>query len=289
MAEKSKKKRGGGVKRKRGSSEAARRTLAFAIVLLAVACLIFVAVAVGASGDGQPMSPVSTETPEVPTATPVLALDTATPVPQEGTPVPQTATQPPPTFGPELPCGNILVPLGKASRLPFDCEPTDLEPLPDRMSYVVDTAIVMRADAATAMVEMLDAAADDGYVILVRSAYRSYGVQERTYQYWVDTLGQEAADRSSARPGHSEHQLGTTADVTSASNGYGLEGFENTPESQWVAENAHRFGFVISYPEGAEEVTGYIYEPWHLRFVGAAVAQQILDSGLTPIEFLEGG
>jgi D-alanyl-D-alanine carboxypeptidase len=91
----------------------------------------------------------------------------------------------------------------------------------------------------------------------------------------------------SARPGHSEHQLGTTADISNADVGYRLtEEFGETPAGRWLAENAWRYGFVLSYPEGAEAVTGYKYEPWHFRWVGEAAAAAVRDSGLTLHEWL---
>lgn len=249
----------------------------------ALAAVMLAAVALGRNSDGTVILPAATVTPE-------QTADN-----RSSTPVPSTATasQPPagtatptPTLGPLLPCGDILAPLGKERSLAPDCAPVDLTPLPDRMSYFVDLPIVLRQEAADAMILMLDAAREQGFEIVVRSAYRSYADQERTYAYNVAAFGQEYADRSSARPGHSEHQLGTTGDLTSASNGFALEGFGNTAEGRWVAENAATFGFVLSYPEGAEQITGYVYEPWHVRYVGVDVAAAIVASGLTPIEYL---
>jgi hypothetical protein len=112
------------------------------------------------------------------------------------------------------------------------------------------------------------------------SAYRSYDAQVAAYEENRAIHGDDV-DRFSARPGHSEHQLGTTVDVSSASAAYALEGFEGTPEAEWVATNSWRFGFIVSYPEGKEEVTGYAYEPWHIRYVGKETAAAVRQSGLT--------
>jgi D-alanyl-D-alanine carboxypeptidase len=133
---------------------------------------------------------------------------------------------------------------------------------------------------------MLAAMEEAGLQPVISSAYRSYAEQEATYAYWVHTLGQREADRVSARPGHSEHQLGTAIDFASAENGYELdESFANTREGRWLLANASRYGFVLSYPAGKEAVTGYAYEPWHYRYVGVAAAQEIARSGLTPLEY----
>jgi D-alanyl-D-alanine carboxypeptidase len=98
----------------------------------------------------------------------------------------------------------------------------------------------------------------------------------------------EGGPWSSARAGHSEHQLGTALDFRSARgpDPWDLEDWGATPEGRWLAENAHRFGFVMSYPAGQESVTCYIYEPWHYRYVGREVAQEVMASGLTLREWL---
>ncbi len=145
----------------------------------------------------------------------------------------------------------------------------------------------LRKEAAKALVVMLRAARAEGHELRVRSAYRSYEEQATTFQYWIDQLGEEEARRVSAPPGHSEHQLGTTVDLTSASVGWQLEQrFGQTPEGQWLAAHAHEYGFPLSYPQGAEEVTGYAYEPWHFRYIGQDQAVSWAQSGLTLVEFL---
>jgi len=258
---------------------------ALLVVAVALAAVIFFALMQDGDGEGSAILPAATDTPD---GNPAGSSPTVPAATVTDSPVPDQTATATPTLGPLLPCGEILVPLGKERSLPPDCEPPDLTLLPDRMSYVIDLPIALREEAAAAMVRMLDAARDAGLVMVVRSAYRSYADQERTYAYNVAAFGQEYADRSSARAGHSEHQLGTTGDLTSASNGFELEGFGNTAEGRWVAENAARFGFVLSYPEGAEQITGYVYEPWHVRYVGDDVAAAIVASGLTPIEYLAG-
>ena len=175
-----------------------------------------------------------------------------------------------------LPCGNILVPLDKQHKLAADCAPSDL--------VTVAGGTQLRAEAAGAFNEMLAAASKAGFSLYANSAYRSYSEQVATFQYWVNTSGLAYAERTSARAGYSEYQLGTTADV--GANGKELEAFEGTPEAAWVAQNSYKYGFIVSYPDGKESITGYAPEPWHIRYVGKDVAQKVRDSGLTLHEYL---
>jgi D-alanyl-D-alanine carboxypeptidase len=141
--------------------------------------------------------------------------------------------------------------------------PPDLEALPPEM--VASSGQLLRREAAAAYRELFAAAQKDGYTIVAASSYRSYQAQVSAYSSQASRTGQAHADRVSARPGHSEHQLGTTTDVTSASAGYGLESFEGTAEAGWISTNSWKYGFIVSYPDGKEPITGYVYEPWHIR------------------------
>ena len=105
--------------------------------------------------------------------------------------------------------------------------------------------------------------------------------QERIYNNYVAIDGIVKADTYSARPGHSEHQTGLAIDVNSID-----YTFLNTPECEWLAKNAHKFGFIIRYPKGKEAVTGYSYEPWHIRFLGVDTATAVYNSGLCLEEYL---
>ena len=97
----------------------------------------------------------------------------------------------------------------------------------------------------------------------------------------MDQSGQAAADRFSARPGHSEHQTGLAFDLNSIT-----DEFKDTDEGKWVTENCHNYGFIIRYPADKESVTGYMYEPWHIRYLGVETAQAVHDSGLCLEEYL---
>jgi zinc D-Ala-D-Ala carboxypeptidase len=135
--------------------------------------------------------------------------------------------------------------------------------------------------------EMIEAAAAAGYEIGIRTAYRSYEQQYNIFWNYVARDGEEAANKYSARPGQSEHQTGLCADVTSPSVEYKLTTeYGQTPEGGWLAQNAHYYGFIIRYPLGKEDITGYQYEPWHVRYVGEAAATEIYEKELTLEEYL---
>jgi zinc D-Ala-D-Ala carboxypeptidase len=135
---------------------------------------------------------------------------------------------------------------------------------------------------------MADAATAAGSPIQIVSGYRSHAQQLATFEYWVAIGGYEQALRTSARAGHSEHQLGTAIDVTSAGGAPPWEyaDWAATPAGAWMAANAWRFGFVMSYPAGTFDLTCYDYEPWHYRYVGRGLASQIAGSGRTPRQVL---
>lgn len=134
---------------------------------------------------------------------------------------------------------------------------------------------------AQAFAEMSDDAYyNAGLNLFEISGFRSYETQDRIYSNYVATDGKMQADTYSARPGHSEHQSGLALDVNS------LEGaFAYTQEAQWIEENCHKYGFILRYPEGKTGQTGYIYEPWHIRYVGVEIATKIYNSGLCLEEY----
>ncbi|MBN1776949.1 MAG: M15 family metallopeptidase [Clostridiales bacterium] len=138
----------------------------------------------------------------------------------------------------------------------------------------------MREDAATALEEMFAAAKADGVRLATVSGYRSYSKQNTIYERKVASAGIEVADSYVALPGSSEHQLGLAMDVTKSTSSSLSSKFGTTTEGQWVAENAHLYGFIIRYQEGMEEITGYAYEPWHIRYIGKEYAKAVYKSGL---------
>lgn len=175
-------------------------------------------------------------------------------------------------------------------RLPAEYEPPDLVPTasafpPGSNGHGGGS---LRAVVIDDLRALLEEATGLGHELAVQSAYRSFGYQESTFQYWVDLQGYEHAIRTSARAGHSEHQLGTAVDFRSLHGpaAWDLDDWGTTPEGAWLASNAWRYGFVMSYPAGKEPVTCYAYEPWHFRYVGRELAQTINASGSTPREVM---
>ncbi len=116
--------------------------------------------------------------------------------------------------------------------------------------------------------------------IYISSGYRSYSLQQSLYNRYCLEDGQALADRYSARPGHSEHQSGLAFDLNTIS-----QSFANTVAGQWIAAHCHEYGFILRYPKGKEHLTGYMYEPWHLRYVGVEIAGKIAESGLCLEEY----
>ena len=135
--------------------------------------------------------------------------------------------------------------------------------------------------AYNALKQLQQEASSAGYSIPLVSGFRSYSTQKTLYNNYVNRDGQALADTYSARPGHSEHQTGLAFDVGAIDNNYG-----NTPAGQWLAENAHKYGFIIRYLKGKEEITGYQYEPWHIRYLGIEHATKIHQAGITLEEYL---
>ncbi|GEN49375.1 M15 family metallopeptidase [Alkalibacterium pelagium] len=182
---------------------------------------------------------------------------------------------------------SIKVLVNKQYALPEDYAPDDLVTV--EVPTVLENPEIrqLREVASEALTDMFAAAEEDGIILYARSGYRSYQTQVELFNNYVSNHGEEAANRYSARPGESEHQTGLAMDVTSESVNYQLtEAFGETAEGQWVEENAHDFGYIIRYLEGEEEVTGYQYEPWHLRYLGEELAADVAESGLTYEEYL---
>lgn len=182
---------------------------------------------------------------------------------------------------------NAWVLIDKEHGLAEDFVPEDLVtikvPTVNQMAEVNQMTDV----ASDHLTQLFDAAKRAGHDLYATSGYRSYQTQEQLYNNYVAQHGQAEADKFSAQPGHSEHQTGLAMDITSATVNHDLsQSFGETEEGQWLAENAHRFGFTMSYPEGKEHITGYMYEPWHFRFVGNELAELLYERNLTYGEYL---
>jgi len=132
----------------------------------------------------------------------------------------------------------------------------------------------LEKDVMNAYQEMNVEAKALGLKLMLSSGYRSYANQRDLYNNYVARDGVVAADTYSARAGHSEHQTGLAFDLNSVSSA-----FANTNEGKWIADNCYRFGFIIRYPKGKESITGYMYEPWHLRYVGKELSKKLYNNG----------
>lgn len=135
--------------------------------------------------------------------------------------------------------------------------------------------------AKNALDAMIAAAAQENIRLWSRSGFRSYSTQMTLYNNYVRRDGKAAADRYSARPGYSEHQTGLAFDLNSLN-----LSFADTPEGIWLAAHCYEYGFIIRYPKDKEELTGYMYEPWHVRYLGNDVAKAVYESGLCLEEYL---
>jgi len=147
------------------------------------------------------------------------------------------------------------------------------------------TGIQLRSDAANAFKQFTKAAKAKGVSITLVSGYRSYAQQQSLYNDYVRQYGQQTADTLSARPGFSEHQTGLSLDIGNPNGSCALEScFASTPAGRWAADHADEYGFVIRYPEGYGAITGYTYEPWHLRYVGPKLEAEFAASREATLE-----
>lgn len=143
----------------------------------------------------------------------------------------------------------------------------------------------LRAPAADAYKQFAKAAKAAGVNVMPISGYRSFSEQASLYDSYVRQYGQATADTLAARPGYSEHQTGLAMDIGNASGTCALQAcFANTPAGRWAAEHGWEYGFIIRYPAGAEATTGYTYEPWHLRYVGKVIAEDMQSTGIATLE-----
>ena len=164
---------------------------------------------------------------------------------------------------------------------PIDFAPNDLS-MPNGVEN--EFSQPLREPAARAVEQLTAAAAADGVSLRIISAYRDYATQQSLYTRYVTRDGQAAADTYSARPGHSEHQTGLAVDFDDHGSCYLAACFADTAAGQWLAANAATYGFVLRYPNGAEAITGFQFEPWHFRFVGPELADEMKRTNTTTLE-----
>ncbi|MEK3819828.1 M15 family metallopeptidase [Cytobacillus sp. FSL W8-0315] len=185
---------------------------------------------------------------------------------------------------------NVMALVNKQFSLPDGYEPSKLM-IPDvAFSYgKLDLEkSYLRQDAAQALEKLFTGALNEGVELFAVSGYRSFTRQSQVFEAEVSKVGKEKAVQAVAIPGSSEHQTGLSMDISSRSANLELsEEFGETREGKWLAENAHRYGFILRYPKGKEGITGYKYEPWHFRYVGTEAATVIYEKKWTLEEYFD--
>lgn len=184
---------------------------------------------------------------------------------------------------------SIAVLVNKEFSLPEDHVPTDLV-YPD-VRFTFKEKIekrMMRSEAAKALEELFAGAEKDGIYLAGVSAYRSHSTQTSLFNRYVAKDGEEKAKTYSAMPGHSEHETGLSIDVSGSDGKCAIEDcFGDTEEAKWLAEHASEYGYIIRYPEGKQSITGYKYEPWHIRYVGVEISSYIAKNNITLEEYYD--
>lgn len=183
--------------------------------------------------------------------------------------------------------GSIWWIVNKERPLSDDYTPAELA-APDIELRWARTAESMQVDARIIqpLEEMIKAAAQAGHELMLISGYRSEDYQRELYQNYVRQYGEEEARRFSAPPGTSEHQTGLVVDLGRPDGECEIqECFGETEEGKWLASNAYKYGFIVRYTQGDEDITGYMYEPWHFRYVGEDLARELHEAAVTMEEF----
>ena len=177
---------------------------------------------------------------------------------------------------------DLLVLVNKEYKLPSTYAPKDLVKASNSGIRRGDS-YYLRNILISDLTDMVNEAKSQGIDLSIVSGYRSYQTQVNTYNYWLSKNNNDTdyVDTFSARPGHSQHQLGTAVDFSSSEIGDVLgDSFLNTKASKWLIDNAYKYGFVLSFPKGYESITGYKFESWHYRYIGKQYASRMINSGL---------
>lgn len=263
-----------------------RRTTVIAVVAALVLALGGGAAAIavianqGASDEQRDAAPEPTTTTPRPSPTP-----SPTPTPE---PEPEPEPEPAPDPAPPAPVAgsiddpnslNVVVnkqrPLNPANWAPGDLAYPEV---PNSSGHP------LRWAAAVALEQMYAEAVAAGVPFNMYSGFRSYDMQTGLFNSYVANYGVDAAEATSARPSHSEHQTGLAVDVTECSGCPLSEAFGTTPQGLWLRENSYRFGFILRYDQGQQPVVGYAYEPWHFRYVGVEIATDMRSRGIVNLE-----
>ncbi|WP_409302633.1 D-alanyl-D-alanine carboxypeptidase family protein [Peribacillus sp. SCS-155] len=185
--------------------------------------------------------------------------------------------------------GSIPVLVNKYSSLPPGYKPDDLvfPNVPFLFTEKIEKRM-LRKEAASALELLFQEAEKDGIFLAGVSAYRSYEAQQAIFNSYVQAQGIEKAKTFSASPGTSEHETGLAVDISDKDGKCpAVDCFGQTTEAGWLEKHAHTYGFIIRYPKGKEDITGYKYEPWHLRYVGPRIAAEIKERNIALEEYLK--
>lgn len=172
-----------------------------------------------------------------------------------------------------------LMLVNKYNKLPDTYEPENITNISLTYSYSGNKT---SQEALEYYKKMHEAAKQEGINLVISSAYRSYQEQQETYDEYEKIKG-DGIENYAARPGHSEHQTGLAFDILTL--GVTTTKFDQTKEFEWLKENSYKYGFILRYPKGKEDITGYDYESWHYRYVGEQAAKIIHDEDLTFEEY----
>ena len=170
--------------------------------------------------------------------------------------------------------------VNKFYRLPDSYAPSDIVNIATQYAYEGNS---IRQIVYDSYKQMWSAALKDGHNLIVTSGYRSEESQKNIYNNYENSRGIEYADSIAARPSYSEHQTGLALDILVP--GVKAADFQSTQSYQWLITNAHKYGFILRYPEGKENITGYTYESWHYRYLGEEIATAVYNEGITYDEY----
>ncbi|MBR6472680.1 MAG: M15 family metallopeptidase [Firmicutes bacterium] len=181
---------------------------------------------------------------------------------------------------------DLLMLINKYYGVPSDYYPNDMVSIASK--YMTYSNAKMKEVAYKAFKKMYKAAAEKGLNFKICSAYRTYSTQRSLFNNYINSRGYKTAFVLSAYPGRSEHHSGLAIDLLTGRNGWSLtNSFANTKEGKWIKKHCAEYGFIIRYPDGKTDITGYGYESWHLRYVGKTAAKEIMSEGLTLEEYLD--
>lgn len=187
----------------------------------------------------------------------------------------------------EVRSNGVLV--NKFNKLPNDYRPSDL--VYPNAPFIFDERVdkrKLRKEAARALEQLIAGARQDGIYLAGVSAYRSQAAQTEIYQNNVRRYGKKMAELYCAEPGHSEHKTGLAVDLTRSDGKCAVEAcFAVTKEAKWLKDHAHEYGYIVRYPKGKEHITGYQYEPWHIRYVGKNLSWLLTERDITLEEYYQ--